>query len=226
MAKSTYLELVNRAIRECGVSGGALASIQSQLGERNRVIQWVADADMFIQKLYLDWNFLHSTGSFNVLTNTADYNKIAKTGLIDTDSVYLDFGTASAIRLQELEYIDYRNLIANGADTGTPSRFILKPNSDIALYPTPIADSILTMDYWKYPTRLATNDSTSDIPEEFEDAIIYRVKVMYAQHEEANDMLQYATREYDVAVSDLMASQAPHHYAKNMASNDIVIRTE
>lgn len=62
-----YLQLVNRARVECGVSGNALATTQNQTGENARFTSWVSTAYVDVQSAKDDWNFMR--GQFNVQIN-------------------------------------------------------------------------------------------------------------------------------------------------------------
>lgn len=219
MAKATFLELVNRTIRECGISGGDTVSVTGNTGIRHKVVNWVADADLYIQKKYKDWNFLHKQYSISTIVDTKDYVKPTDLGMWDVDSFYLNYTTADNIRLDNIDYIDWRDNHGMGVQTSSnPYAVAFKPNKDIILYPAPDAIFTMTADYWKIPTRLVANADQSDIPETFEDVIIHRAKILYAQHEEAGDMLSVAKEEYGEGLIDLKANEAPYHTALNRAS--------
>ena len=225
MAKSTFKELVNRTIQECGISGGDVASVTGQTGIRLKAVTWVAEADLYIQRLFRDWNFLHTSHSDTTINNTKDYTKPTSHGLWDVDSFYLDYTTADYVALRQYSYEEWRSKLGAGVQsTNTPSYFIIKPNKDIILYPTPDAAYALTADYWKLPTKLSDNTDTSDIPEHFEDIIVHRAKILYAQHEEAADMLQVARQEYELALMDLKANEAPGHSGMNLATVDATVQ--
>ncbi len=88
MAKSTFKELVNRMIQESGISGGDIASVDNQTGIRKKAVSWVSSADLYIQRIYLDWNFLHTQYSVSTIADTKDYVKPADHGLWDMDSFF------------------------------------------------------------------------------------------------------------------------------------------
>jgi len=225
MAKSTYLQLVNRTIRECGISGGTASAVTGQVGILQKVVVWVSEADLYIQRSLRDWNFLYATYTVNTVPTSADYVKPADVGTWDLDSFYLDFGTTSAQKLTILDYLDWRKSVGAFGDVQTvsPSYISVRPNGDLILSPIPSIVRSLHAEYWALPTKLVASTDTSAIPEQFEDVIVHRAKVLYAQHEEAGDMLQLATTEYDKSYADLMSNQAPNMLAINSASIDAVV---
>lgn len=225
MAKSTYLELVNRVIQECGISGGSVSSVVGQSGMRQKVVTWVQESDLYIQRLFRDWNFLHSTFSGSTIASTSEVSKPSDLGRWDTDSIYVDYTTDNAKQLSQIDYSDYRNNYGLGTvESDSPDHFALKPNKDLILYPTPDAVYSITGDYWKLPTKLSANSDTSSIPEHFEDVIVHRAKVLYAQHEEAQEMFSYAVEEFRQALNDLIANELNDMDALNIGHIDDCIQ--
>ena len=224
MAKSSYLQLCNDVIRECAISGGDISAVTSQTGLRNKVVEWVAEADMHIQKLYRDWNFLHTSHSDTTITGNKDYVKPTDLGHWDTSSFFLDYTSDDYVHLDEMDYIVWRNEYGLGTQTNDkPAWVIIKPNKDLILHSPPDAAYTLTADYWQLPTRLSANTDTSSIPEQFEKIIVYRAMMFYAQHEEAGEFLQYANQEYQQALLELKANEAPNHEAINNASETLTV---
>ena len=59
---STFLELTQDLHRESGAAGSAPSTVVGQTGEAQRLVKWIQRADLQIQKLWHDWEFLWSTG--------------------------------------------------------------------------------------------------------------------------------------------------------------------
>ena len=227
MAKSTYLELVNKAVRECGVSGGDLSSVTGQTGMRNKMVNWVADADIHVQQTFHDWKFLFASHSDTTITGNKDYTQPTDLGHWDVHSFYLNYTSDSYIDLEPLSYEEwYHNYGLGTQSNDAPSYVVVKPNKDIILHAPPDDAYTLTANYYKAPVRLSANTSTSNIPQPYEQVIIYRAMMLYAQHEEAHEMMQYATGEFQNALNALKTQYAPHLDAVNQASIDMVVRTE
>ena len=225
MAQSTYLELCNKLVQDAGITGGDLSSVTSQSGIRKKVVTWIRDADLQIQKLHRDWNFLYTEYTVATIASTKDYVKPSGMGMWDTASFCLNYTSSSPTDLGTMDYREWRDNYGKGTQTETtPSDVIIKPNKDLILYPTPDTVYTLTADYYALPTALAANTDNSAIPEQYEDVIIYKAKMMFAMHEEAQDLFKSAQYEYEKALDNLIANEAPHMNAMNMAGVDMTVR--
>ena len=157
--------------------------------------------------------------------NDKDYTKPTDLGVWDMSSFYLNYTSDDYVHLEPMEYEVWRDTYGLGTQTNEePTWVVIKPNKNIILHSTPDAVYTLTADYWKLPTRLSSNTDTSNIPEQFEKIIVYRASLFYAQHEEASEFFQFVMQEYQQALLELKANEAPHHDAINNASADITIQ--
>ena len=70
-----YLQLVNRARVECGVSGAsnALTTVQNATGESARMANWINSAWVDIQTAKEDWQWLRTSIEFNTVTQQQFY---------------------------------------------------------------------------------------------------------------------------------------------------------
>ena len=69
-----YLQLVNRARVECGVSGGDLATTAGATGENARFTNWANTAYIDIQTAREDWDFLRGTFDFQTVAQQQNYS--------------------------------------------------------------------------------------------------------------------------------------------------------
>ena len=69
-----YLQLVNRARTECGVSGNNLTTTVGQTGENSRFTNWINTAYVDIQTAREDWDFLRGTFQFNTVAQQQNYS--------------------------------------------------------------------------------------------------------------------------------------------------------
>jgi hypothetical protein len=141
------------------------------------------------------WRSQHSD---NTIDSTRSYSKPSGLGTWDKDSFYLDYTEDDYQHLTEIPYTVWRESFRQGTQTtGKPDHFIITPAGNIYLEPIPDGAYALTADYWKAPTRMTTNTSTSAIPGRFERIIIAQAKIYYAEHEEFPSVLELATNEYN-----------------------------
>jgi hypothetical protein len=229
MAKSTYLQLCNLVIGECGVSGGDLVSFNSPTGVRRLIIEWVAQADLETQGRWFDWDFLHtSTWSSATVIGNADVAAPSDIGTWDTQSFFLNFNTASYKKLTAIPYKTWRSQYRQGVKTNsTPERVAILPTLAIKLDPPPAAIQTLTADYWKRPVKMTAVDNTSVIPEEYERVIVARAKISYGEYMAAGEILGSGQVEYDDLLDKLEAKYLPYQSNRRMADQSaLVVRPE
>lgn len=226
---SNYLQLCQKMTRDLGMST-TIAAVTSQTGMAQKIVEWIADADEYVQTLYADWNFLWSQFSTSTIAGTRAYSAPSDLGEWDRDSFYLDYTTDSYVHLSFIDYLTWRQAFRQGTHSNEkPSSFVIAPNKSIYLEGIPDAAYTLTADYWKAPTRMTENTSTSNIPTRFERIIIARAKIYYAEHEEFPNVFELATNEYDSLLKQLESAELPGRaeYTRGHAhDSDMVIRVE
>ncbi|RLC74948.1 MAG: hypothetical protein DRI61_15715, partial [Chloroflexi bacterium] len=222
MAKSTFLQLCQDARRYCGISGTGPSSVSNQTGIMEKLVNWVADSDLYIQRLWANWNFLHVDDySENILVNTIEYTAPSDIGTWDMTSFWLDYSSDSGVSLTELDYLDWRNNYRNGTQAaGKPSYIARAPNKNLILHQKPDASYTLTGEYWKTPTKMTGNTDTSNIPEYFERIIIVRAKLFYAEDQEAREVYQTTIEEYRDLLNKLEAAELPAQEDRWMSSTE------
>jgi len=228
MAKSNFLALCNKVAQECNIPGSGLASVTGQTGIELRVVTWTADADELIQSKYFDWNFLSSSFSTNTIADTPTYVAPTDIGVWDRESIYIDQALNTYANLKEVEYKLWRKTRRNGVQTSSkPYEFTIKPDNSLSLYPQPDTAYTLTAEYFKRPTRMTANTDTSDIPEQFEQAIIEMAKTRYAEDQGAREILENSNAELAYWVSQLEKSELPGNYIRGVVDHaDVVVRPE
>lgn len=220
---STYLELCQKMIRDLGLSI-SISSVTSQTGMQQKITDWIADADEAIQTKWTDWDFLLAQHSVNTISGVRAYSAPSDLGAYDFDSFYLNYTSDDYQKLNYLEYIKWREVYRQGTQTNSePDQFIIAPDESIYLEAIPDAVYTLTCDYWKVPTKMTANTSTTSVPARFERAIIARAEIYYAQHEEFANVYETATKEFDDLMDRLEADQLPgtHKARRRARSHDI-----
>lgn len=204
----TFLQLCQETRRECGIQGSGPTTVVSQTGLLQRVVDWVADADEYIQSLYHDWDFLHSEFTEDTVLGAEVITKPEDFGAWDRESFGRDRGTATGRQLTVRDYKEWRKYM--GAKTNSePFGIIIKPNKDLVLpYP---ADGVYEIyaDYWATPTRMTVDDSLSDIPAKFHRLIIAKAKMYWYEDQEFITLYQTAEKEYKEWLDKLEMAELP-----------------
>ena len=216
---STYLQLVQRLARECGVSG-TISSVVNQTGEAKRLCDWVADSWRDIQATHQDWQWLRKTTSFATVAAKATYSPA-------TDILLPDFGmwdrhtfrnypTAVGNRGEIfMDYVDYetwRNSYQYGALRYTQSRpmqFAIAPDKSICLGPVPNSDYTVTADYYSAPVELVADADVPALPTQFHMAIVYNAMISYGMFEAAPEVLQRGQTEFTRIMSRVAVDRLP-----------------
>lgn len=207
---STFLQLCQEARRECGIQGAGPTTVVSQTGLLQRVVDWVADADEYVQSLHHDWDFLWSSFSGVTASGSEDVTLAQPTdlGAWDRESFALNRGLATGRPLVVKPYKEWRQF--NGVKSNQPpSSITIKPSGDLVLNSKADAVYTINADYWKTPTRMTVDASTSDIPVRYERIIICRAKMYFYEDQQLLDLYKAAEKEYQEWLALLRGDQLP-----------------
>lgn len=225
MAKSTFLQLCQTTRRECGITSTGPAAVTSQTGVLEKVVNWVADADVEIQSRWFDWDFLHvSTWSHNTIAGVSTVAAPDDLGVWDSESFYLDYTTANSKQMTVMDYKVWRRDFRQGVKTNQrPDIAVIMPDRSLTLESPPDDVYSLTADYWKRPSRMTANGSTSPVPEEYERIIIARAKIAYAESQGAPEVLMSAQIEFDDLLDKLEAKYLPNQRGRRLADPGMMV---
>lgn len=209
---STFLELCQDYRAEIGIPGNGPVTTIGQIGELSRVVLDIQSADQDIKRQWQDWDFMWKQFTTTTIIGSpwltalkpADYRRY------DLNSVWIDKGTNSAYNLEFVPYKTWKNDQGVGViPSGTPTDFTVLPNGEIRVYPTPTQAHTVNADYWMKAARLSSNSEESVVPEEYHRIIIVRAKIIYAEREDAPEIMAGASAEYDSLMSLLEADYLP-----------------
>lgn len=213
------LQLVNQTRVECGVSGPALTTAQSQVGESGRMVSWVQQAWIDLQTSKEDWLFMREEFEFHTSAGTWEYTAVAA-GLNDfgnwkRDSFRCSTAGQSYRDEQLLNYMDwttYRNLYRYANMRNTTARPVvvsIKPNKDLAFGSIPDGDYVIVGEYYTQPVSLTLDTDSPIIPDRFHMAVVYRAMMYYAGYEAAPEVLSRGDFEYRRLYSRMEIDQLP-----------------
>lgn len=213
------LQLVNQARVECGVSGPALTTAQSQVGEAGRMVSWVQQAWIDLQTSKEDWLFMREPFQFNTVAGTWQYPASA-TGLTDFGNWKRDSFRCSTSGqsyrdeqlLNYMEWTTYRNLYQYANMRNTTARPVvvsITPQKDLAFGSIPDSDYVIVGEYYTQPVSLVEDTDSPLIPARFHMAIVYRTMMYYAGYEAAPEVLSRGDFEYRRLYSRMEIDQLP-----------------
>lgn len=228
----TFLQLVNRLITECGVSGGPLVTVASQTGSLGRCVNWVGDAWNELQTLHDDWIWMRSSnilgagvsfvplaglptctlgiGAGQVGVATDSFGKWDRTTFRDYPT---SVGVSSEIFLDCIDFDVWRNDYMLGAMRTVQTRptvIAIGPDQSLNVGPPSNGLYTVTGDYYMAPTLMALDaDVPLGLPLRFHLLIVYMAMLKYAGYESAMDVYQRAIAETNRLMAPLEAARLP-----------------
>ena len=219
-----FLQLVNRARVECGVSGAStpLTSVVGLTGESARFYSWVNSAWEDIQTSKEDWQWLRDTFEFNTITQQQIYTP-TEAGVGTTfgnwkrDSFRASSVGQSYADEQLLNYMDwsiFRNLYVYGNMRFTYTRPVvitIDPDKNLGFGAVPDQPYVIVGEYYKMPTTFAADADApyAAFPDRFHMMIVYRAMMFYGGYEAAPEVYSRGEFEFKRLMNRLTIDQLP-----------------
>jgi hypothetical protein len=217
-----FLQLVNRARVECGVSGAStpLTSVAGLTGESARIANWVNSAWVDIQTAKEDWQWMREPVQFDLVTQQQIYTP-DQAGVGATFANWkLDSFRASSVGQnyadeQLMAYMDYttfRNLYQYGSMRTTYTRPVVvtvTPDKSLGFGAIPDQPYVITAEYYLRPTEMVDATDEPAIPARFQMMIVYRAMMFYGGYETAPEVYQRGESEFKRLMNVLNIDQLP-----------------
>lgn len=221
----TFLALCQDAVSDLGITGGVIQSVTGNSSqELVRIVNWVARADLLIQNLWSDWNFLWTTDALTIASGADSFQTVKKFNDIDHLSLVLnpDLPGVSPFYPTWVEWDTFRVRWQNRVKTASPrpSNWTVDPAGKVWLSHYTTAATPAQISYWAAPVRMVNNNDTSPIPGIFDTIIVERAKIIYAQRENAVEILVGSTAEFTDQLDKLESSCLPAGRAARKSRND------
>lgn len=203
----TFLELCQRVRQESGISGSGPITVVNQQAILAKVVEWVKQADLDIQRLQPDWSFLWRMGSAALQADVRQYSTL-DLGLVNVNQIKRI--AIDGQPLKELSWELFRNRgFLTATDKQRPTAYTFRPDGLMQVFPVPDSAYTLDVEYSVLPVPLMDDNDVSAIPERFHDVIMHKALMYYASHEEDGSLLQVATMRYDNALAELSSACLP-----------------
>ena len=220
----TYLQLCQDLYREVGAAGGlptsAIPTTQNCSGEILRLVNYVHDAELDIQNLWVDWKWLRKTllcytiGTINNQIATTQTGGISayptdlaewdfKAFFIQNATVPYPYTSQPWQPLQVAEWQEVRNQVLDLVDLDKPWRVIVMPDNTLQFDLTPDVSYPLRMEYRAVPYDLKNDSDVSNIPARFANRLILEwARMKYGLFENAAEQVQMARAQIYGVVND------------------------
>jgi len=236
----TYLEIVQDFVSEVGVAGGTgpidLATGLESSGV-SRVIQYVREAHLSICTMWPDWDFLwlEETG-----TTTQDQVDAGATVLpsatpkprrYKTQRHSFQIQSGNAWRdVRYLEWDDFKKIYRHGSPrtpSTTPNAWTFRPDRTIE-FSHPIGGVFdYRYEYYREPPNLVNDDDEIILPDGYDRLVLVRAKIIFAERENAPEIMQGSANEFDEMVTRLESNYLPgfrggaSHEEQDMVVRDV-----
>jgi hypothetical protein len=215
-----YLQLVNRARTECGVSGGDLVTTSGQTGEAARFPGWINSAYVDIQSSKEDWEWMRSDVTFNLVAEQYSYTP-TEAGIGTTFANWKrnsfrcstsgnNYGDEQLLNF--MDWTMFRDLYQYGNMRTTYSRPVVlsvKPNKDLAFGPSPDQAYVIDAEYYKKPVEFSSDSDEPALPDRFHMLVVYRAMMFYGGYEAAPEVYQRGEFEFKRLMDRLTLDQLP-----------------
>lgn len=209
---STFLELVQDLHRESGAAGAAPTTVVSQRGEYLRLVNWIKDADMYIQDLWENWKFMRTTYAEDTLVANKSLPTVQDVAWYDESTFKLIENGYTAENL--IEVVEYDSIKSEIRDvtSSIPHRVIIMPDNTLQVDPYPDAAHTIKCDYYRNAVEMTGNTDISVIPARFHRAILGYALTLYAGYENAKEIMSQGNKIYDQQIKRLENSQLPNQF--------------
>lgn len=232
-----FLQLAQRAVGECGVSG-TLTTTAGQIGSLGRIVNWIGDAWNEIQTARDDWDWMRAS---NILGSgvsfapaAAQFNTPLGTGPGQVGVAVDSFGkwdedtfrcstTATTLAnggvpideifMDCIPFDTWRDSYFLGAMRRVQTRpnvIAIGPDQSLNAGPPPNGNYTITGDYWLAPSLMVADaDVPLGLPTRWHMLIVYKAMLKYGLFEAAADVIQRAETEWGIMYPQVELRRLP-----------------
>jgi hypothetical protein len=252
IATKTFLQLVQDLYREVGAAGGtpsnAIPTTVNTTGEILRLVNYVHDAELDIQNMWVDWKWLRKTLTFytgaanqtGIFTTSGGATTAFPTDLAEWDWNSFFIYPAGSTQPQPLctfEWQNVRNEVFNTTSFNQPWRVIVMPDNTFRFDNIPDQSYQCFCEYRSTIYDLKNDNDVSNIPPRFANRLIVEfARLKYGMFENAPEQVAHAKMAIYGGVNDdgipnnqgilaaLENDQLPNRKnSRRQQGNDIVI---
>lgn len=231
MAKD-FLTICNEVARESGTvttrPGANIIDVATATGRQAKIVGWVRMAWVMIQTARSEpWPWMIGEFSKSMVIGQSRY--VGGAGgfalprfsrfVVDRqtqDETYLPFsiydpaiGVADECAITRCDLSFWKQTYSRGVQTNSrPTEYAIDRNGDLLIGRAPDKAFTIKGEYVKAPQRLAANGDIPEIPEAYEDIILYRALELLGEHDEAANQIATARREWQAIHYDMVNATA------------------
>lgn len=220
-----FLQLAQRTRRKCRISGTGPTAVTNQSEEYSRVLDWVNEAWMIIQRKHeQDWLFMRATCSAPTVNGKAAYGA-SDFNLTDLGRFALNYETGDTFRvystaqgvgsetfMEVIDYDDWRDTYLIGALRNAfmrPDKVAMGPDGMLYCGPIPSGGWTITGDYFRACSEMVNASDTPSLPAQYHMAIVYRAMMLYGASEAAEEVYVEGQNSFDQVMREIERTQMP-----------------
>jgi hypothetical protein len=215
------LDMASRLKRESGRSGDPITTLTGLGQSDQRLVDWIRTAWEQIQADVL-WSWTRKSATGDILAGVHTYLPSAIGTASDCREWWPEQDDYKPIvgpvvdptSKYELSYLGYdwvRRALKIEGQTGAPQYWAIGPQNEIVLYPIPVGDWTIDIDYRAANTTLPDGTSTPNLPLDFHMALVWRALMEVASFDAAPEVYARAKTNFEELYSALRAMCAPRY---------------
>lgn len=202
-----FLEICKRVRQDSGISGD-IAAVTGQQGILAKLVTWVQEANLEIQRSKTEWSFMWRRTSASLVVGKNEYlpADLNMQPFANLETLFVGTKELSEVPWAQLEH----DLLSNGgAPAGEPCSYALSPDGYIVFNRSPLVVAVANIRYHLLPLRMTINTSVSPIPEDYHEAIVQKALQSYARHEQDDQLQRDAITAFDGLSKEMAARYLP-----------------
>jgi hypothetical protein len=220
-----YLQLAQRTRRKCRIAGTGPTAVANQSEEYSRVLDWVNEAWMIIQRKHeTAWLFMRASCSAPTINGQAAYGA-SEFNLTDLGRFVLNYETGDTFRVYNtaqgqasetfmdvVDYDSWRDTYLIGAlrtSYQRPDTVAVGPDGKLYCGPIPSGGWTIGGDYIRVPTEMVQATDVPSLPAQYHMAIVYRAMMLYGVSEAAAEVYQDGQNAFDTVMREIERTQLP-----------------
>lgn len=218
-----YLQLAQKTREKCRIIGSGPTAVTNQSAEYTRVLNWVNEAWLEIQRMREDWRWMRRSATAVTVQAQYAYSPTVDFALTDFANWALDFaqgdtfrnyvtsvGPQSEIFMPPIDYDNWRDVYLYGANRYAYSRPIeiaIAPDNSLVCGPVPVEGYTLIGDYYTIPTEMVDATDEPALPSQYHWAIIYKAMTYYGISEAAPEVYDEGNLQFGKIIRQILRTQ-------------------
>jgi hypothetical protein len=227
----TYLELCQDLVGQFGLSGGTgPTTVAGQAGELLNVTRWIRDACLYVENLWEDWRFHWTEYSGTCAINTnqatapvAPAGVVVRTWKLNSIKIRKTGSGGAFERIPFLRWEDFSGQYDPATDAiSEPAYCTIAPDDTLRFNCRVVVAYDVKGEFWRMPVALTVDGDMPLIPKAYHRIIVCRAVVMYADREDAPELVSGCGAEYIDMLDKLegLALPGSRHRRQSMDHGD------